>query len=350
MDEDGPCTLAFRSRRVVAALRGPDGKRLERPVEIRTHPITGRSCRITFSRKEEKEAGTAILPPPPPEASNTAACPFCPERLAERTPCLDPTLKAGRRLYRGRSVLFPNLFPYASHSAVSLFDDRHYTEIGTATVASYLDSLANCRQYLRHVLAADPAAVFMAVTQNHLPSAGGSLLHPHLQVHADAVPANHHRFYTAAAEAHHRRCGRLLFSDYLEHERTDGGRWIGATGGWQWVAAFAPEGFYEIWGIRPGRFSLLTLSDGELEQLAGGILRAQRFFRSLHRNGYNLGILSWESPESRLELRAVLTVRSNYAPWVRNDHTGFEVMLGDMATFVPPEETARMARRWFAHS
>jgi len=35
---------------------------------------------------------------------------------------------------------------------------------------------------------------------------------------------------------------------------------------------------------------------------------------------------------------------SNYAEWARNDHSGFEVMLGDMATFNAPEETAGMAR------
>jgi hypothetical protein len=45
-----------------------------------------------------------------------------------------------------------------------------------------------------------------------------------------------------------------------------------------------------------------------------------------------------------LELRVVMIVRSNYAAWVRSDHTGFEVMLGDMATFTAPEETAQIAR------
>ena len=39
-----------------------------------------------------------------------------------------------------------------------------------------------------------------------------------------------------------------------------------------------------------------------------------------------------------------MMVRSNYAPWVRNDHTGFELMLGDMATFTLPEEIADKAR------
>ena len=39
-----------------------------------------------------------------------------------------------------------------------------------------------------------------------------------------------------------------------------------------------------------------------------------------------------------------LIVRSNYAARVRNDHTGFELMLGDMATFTLPEDTAALAR------
>ena len=54
-----------------------------------------------------------------------------------------------------------------------------------------------------------------------------------------------------------------------------------------------------------------------------------------------MGLLSVEVPSSRLELRLIITVRSNYAPWVRSDHSGFEVMLGDMTTFVAPEQTAQ---------
>ncbi len=113
------------------------------------------------------------------------------------------------------------------------------------------------------------------------------------------------------------------------------------------MAAFAPEGFFEIWGILPGVFSFLNLSDRHLHGLCAGIINTQRFYRSLNRNGYNLGILAVETANSRLELRIVLVVRSNYAPWVRNDFTGFEVMLGDMATFVAPESTAKMARKFW---
>jgi galactose-1-phosphate uridylyltransferase len=101
----------------------------------------------------------------------------------------------------------------------------------------------------------------MAITQNHLPSAGGSLLHPHLQVQADRLPANHQRFLQARAAAYRRRFGRPLFSDYLELEKQDGRRLIGTTGAWQWLAAFAPEGFFEIWGILPAVTTLRDTTD-----------------------------------------------------------------------------------------
>ena len=121
-------------------------------IEIRIHPITGRSCRITYSRAEENEPGTATLPAPPPFAAQRQACPFCRARLARDTPQLAPALCPHGRMTRGTSTLFPNLLPYGRYSAVSLFDDEHFVEIGTASPASYTDSFLNSRDYLLRVL------------------------------------------------------------------------------------------------------------------------------------------------------------------------------------------------------
>jgi galactose-1-phosphate uridylyltransferase len=96
----------------------------------------------------------------------------------------------------------------------------------------------------------------MAITQNHLPSAGGSLLHPHLQVQTDRTASNHQRFLQSRAADYHQRSGVRLFSDYLRFEKQTGQRYIGFTGRWQWLTAFAPEGFFEIWGILPEVTSL----------------------------------------------------------------------------------------------
>ncbi|MGB8718825.1 MAG: galactose-1-phosphate uridylyltransferase, partial [Desulfobacterales bacterium] len=118
---------------------------------------------------------------------------------------------------------------------------------------------------------------------------------------------------------------------------------------WHWLAAFAPEGFFEIWGILPAITTLREITEADWRDLAEGILCGQRFYRSLGRNGYNLGLLL-EDGSADLELRAVLSVRGNYAPWVRSDFTGFEVMLGDMATFSAPEKTAAWARPFWPGS
>jgi len=349
MSPDEHSELTFKRQTVTAKFIEPSGEMVEQPIEIRTHPISGRTCRIAFSRLKEKEAGTKALPQPPPDAKETANCPFCRPQVTSQTPQLNPGLAEEERLSRHDSLLFPNLFPYGSYSAVSLFDNTHFVEIGKASHASYTDSFLNCCRYLARVSGYDPQAVYMAITQNHLPSAGGSLIHPHLQINADRVAANHHRFLLERADKYYQRTGDYLFSSYLDHEKNDGSRLIGSTGAWQWLAAFAPEGFFEVWGILPGATSIQQLASADWEDMVQGVLNVQRFYRSLNRNGYNLGLLSVEVPASRLELRLVIMVRSNYAPWVRSDHTGFEVMLGDMTTFVAPEQTAQWARPFFVN-
>ncbi len=343
-------SLSFRKESVTAKFIAPSGDPVERVIEIRIHPITGRRSRVTFSRAHENEPGTATMPAPPPDADDPSNCPFCKPWVNTKTPQLHPDISLDGHLVQGKSILFPNLFPYGAYSAVSLFDDAHFVEIGTASLSSYTDSFLNCAHYLSHVLSHDPEAIHMAITQNHLPSAGGSLLHPHLQVHADRFPSNHHRSLREKAHDHFQRTGSPIFSDYLRHEKEEGSRHIGKTGPWEWLAAFSPEGFFEIWGILPGCFSIRHMRDADWRQLARGVLNTQKFYRSLCRNGYNLGILFVEDQRDSLELRVVILVRSNYAAWVRNDHTGYEVMLGDMATFTAPEKTAEWARPFWKPS
>lgn len=334
----------FKSKVVTARFHDPAGQAVSHPVEVRTDPVTGRTARVTFARSVEKEPGGDRLPPAPPDAGSSAACPFCPPQRDRLTPTFPADFTPGGRLINGASVLFPNLFPYGGYSAVSLFDDRHFVEIGTAASAHYADCLINCQRYLFRVAQTDPAAVFMAITQNHLPSAGGSLLHPHLQVHADRVATNHLRFLDKRTDDYRRSTGRYLFSDLLAAEMSNGVRMIGRTGDWHWLAAFAPEGFHEIWAILPQCVSLPDVSNSQWGDLADGIVNTQRYYRSCNRNGYNLGLAAVGRPDSALELRLRMVVRGNYGPWVRSDHTGYEVMLGDMATFEVPETTAEQAR------
>ncbi|MFH1981993.1 MAG: galactose-1-phosphate uridylyltransferase [Pseudomonadota bacterium] len=335
---------AFEATAVTARFVDPAGQVVEHVVEVRTDPVTGRTARVTLARSAEKERGTEWLPPPPPDAADVGACPFCPPQRDRLTPVFAAKFAPQGRLVHGDSVLFPNLFPYGGYSAVSLFDDRHFVEIGTAAAHSYAGCLVNCQRYLDRVAQTDPAAIFTAITQNHLPSAGGSLLHPHLQIHADRIAPNFLRYLEKRAADYRQATGGYLFSDLLAAELSHGARVIGRTGDWHWLAAFAPEGFYEVWAILPQCVSIAAVSVPQWRDLAEGITNAQKFYRSRNRNGYNLGLVAVAGADSALELRLRMVVRGNYGPWVRSDHTGYEVMLGDMATFQAPETTALQAR------
>jgi len=337
----------FEMETIQARLVEPSGDLADRTIQVRVNPISGRTSRITFSRVHEKEAGANRLPSPPPDARQPGRCPFCRPQVLVQTPQLIPQIHPAGRMTQGESLLFPNLFPYGAYSAVSLFDNTHFVEIGKAIEGSYTDCLVNCADYLKRVHQHDPSAIHMAITQNHLPSAGGSMVHPHLQVHADRIGSNHHRFLYNRSLTHQHAVQRGLFGDYAAHEVSARERYIGNTGPWVWLAAFAPEGFFEIWAVYPGKTSIMMLDENAWHHLATGMIRVQKLYRSLNRNGYNFGLLTVETPQSALELRAVMVVRSNYAPWTRSDYTGFEVMLGDMATFTAPEETARLARAFW---
>ena len=340
--------IEFRKQEFSANFSDAAGKPLTRVQEVRTDPVTLRQCRITPSRALENERGTEKLHQPPEMDLNESTCPFCPENLESMTPCLNEQISKNKRLKNRNSILFPNLFPYTEWSAVSLFDATHHVEIGTASPASYRDSFINCSDYLTRVKRVDPGAIFMSITQNHLPGAGGSLVHPHLQVHAAKHISTNHAVLRKRAREHATQYRTCILSDLLLAEKEIGERYIGNTGTWEWIAAYAPSGFYEIWGIATAEHSLLIPGkQGIWQDLAEGVLNIQKFYRSLNRNAYNLSLLSVEDTTDIPCLKISLTARSSYAPWVRSDFTGFELASGEMATFTLPESVAAMAAQFW---
>lgn len=340
--------IEFKIREFTAKFDDATGNKLTRVQQVRSDPVSFKQCRITPSRSLENERGTEKLYMPPDMDLDKSKCPFCPENLERMTPCLSQQICDNKRLKNSKSILFPNLFPYTEWSAVSLFDDSHYVEIGTASPASYRDSFINCSDYLTRVKRVDPEAIFMSITQNHLPGAGGSLIHPHLQVHAAKQISNNHGMLKQRAKEYATQYKSCILSDLLQAEKKAGERYIGRTGLWEWIAAFAPFGFYEIWGIVTSESSLLISEKQDVWQdLAGGVLNTQKFYKSMNRNAYNLSLLSIEDEQNNPCLKVSLTVRSSYAPWVRSDLTGFEVASGEMVTFTFPETVADMARAFW---
>ena len=238
-------------------------------LQYRRESLTGIRCRISPARVERKIDTVPALP------LSREGCPFCPDSIGVAT----PTFEDGSRLRHGESVTFPNLYPYAERHIVTVITPDHAT--GRFGVRCLADALSGAAE----ALSRSPG--YASINWNYLPSAGASIVHPHLQGIADTEPTFLAGLYIAAARRYLADHGRLYWDDLVEHERRSG-RFLFEDEIF-WSASPVPLGEREVRGVLP----VSTLADigPYIEPLAGGILRIVEFYRSLGTHAFNVSIL-----------------------------------------------------------
>ena len=237
--------------------------------QYRRESLTGIRCRISPVRVERKIDTVPALP------LSREGCPFCPDSIGVAT----PTFEDGSRLRHGESVTFPNLYPYAERHIVTVITPDHAT--GRFGVRCLADALSGAAE----ALSRSPG--YASINWNYLPSAGASIVHPHLQGIADTEPTFLAGLYIAAARRYLADHGRLYWDDLVEHERRSG-RFLFEDEIF-WSASPVPLGEREVRGVLP----VSTLADigPYIEPLADGILRIIKFYRSLGTHAFNVSIL-----------------------------------------------------------
>ncbi len=342
--------IAFAKTVLTARFGDPrrDFALIDAPVEVRVCPLSGLKTRLTPTRvkgaslreDEWPDIGDAV-------AASREGCPFCPSALRTRACALDESRFGQTRFVRGEATLFPNLAPYGPYSAVTVIGAEHYTEIGRYDPARYLDAFLASRDYVRKVQTLDPSVAFAAITQNHLPASGGTLVHPHLQVQADALGptwcANLREWQRAA----HVRLGRPFWPALADYEQEHGERFAGATGRWRWLTMWAPQGMCEVWGVADAPATAAAFDDGLAREMVDGLLRWQRWQRGRNRNSFNLAVYFFAPEEPALRLACRILARGNWAPFARNDRSFFETTLGEMVFDQSPEQWAAEVKTEF---
>jgi galactose-1-phosphate uridylyltransferase len=306
-------------------------------VEARRDPLTGHSARII-------PAGS--FPPPAVQdlerlaAETRDACPFCTERIAEQTPRLPADVWPDGRIGAGEAVLFPNLVPYAKWSCVSVYSpDRHLLPLPGLTPELVADNLRVQREFARAVLAHDPSSVWITVNANHLPPAGSSIFHPHLQGSANPAPTTMQRLLAAVAPEDVR--------GYVAAEREEGVRLVASSEAIDWVASFTPLGPAEICAFVQGAGSPHELDDTRIDEVARGISAVLRLYDALGFQSFNLALYGVPGSEILL-LR--LVARAYFGAAERSDAMWSERLQWEAATDLAPEHVAERARAIFAQA
>src|SRR5512137_441944 len=170
-------------------------------LQYRTEHLTGLRCRISPDRLKRQIDQSFNLP------SNTDGCPFCRDAVMTVT----PTFPEGNRILRGESVTFPNLFPFGEGHVVTVLTREHAAL--TFSRQQVVDGLLSQTEALGKIDG------YASINWNFLPSAGASILHPHMQGLSDSCPSRIHEIYLDASETFRTIRGQNYWDALREQER-----------------------------------------------------------------------------------------------------------------------------------
>jgi galactose-1-phosphate uridylyltransferase len=237
-------------------------------LQYRKEHHTGLRCRISPDRLKRQIDQSLYLSP------NADGCPFCRDAVMTVT----PTFPDGRRILKGESVTFPNLFPFGEGHVVTVITREH-------AVVSF------SRQQVEDALLSQIEALlqvdgYPSINWNFLPSAGASLVHPHMQGISDSSPSHIFDIYRAAGEQYRKKQGRNYWDAVLEQERSSDRYLFGDE--MVWSAHAVPVGEREVRGILP----IATLDEMEnyVDLVAQGILEIISLYRELGTHAFNMSI------------------------------------------------------------
>lgn len=258
----------------------------QRYSEVRRDPLTNHSTRILdFPVKEIPRADVNDL-----VKNSRLLCPFCPEVVKQVTPKFHPDLLCKERYSRGEALCVPNVFPYDENGAVCVMTKEHYIPLSEFSAQVISDALKCCFEYLGDVVIRQPKMIYQSVNWNYMPLAGGSIVHPHLQVTASSSSTNYYIDMIAALERYHANHDSDFWSDLRDEERTLDKRCICITQRMSWLVAFAPMGIFDILGIIHDAHTPGDIGDETLGELAEGIVKVLKYIDSLNMYSLNMSL------------------------------------------------------------
>ncbi|MGD8369855.1 MAG: hypothetical protein PVG78_19610 [Desulfobacterales bacterium] len=312
------------------------------PIEVRTDRFTDRVSRILPFRLKLPE------PSHPLELIQEAkrTCPFCPERLESGTPMFPEEIVAGGRLRHGASVVIPNAFPYCRFCGVTIFAPDHYIPMDRITEPILTDAVEASLLWFDRLHAYDPSVSYYSINWNYLPTAGGSLFHPHFQVVADPAPTNFHGRLIRATAAYRKTHGACYWQDLVDFERHQEKRDLFRVGAVTFLASFSPGGIFgEVLALFEKKTAVDDVSPGDWQDFIKGLCRILRCFFRLNLDCLNMTLLLSRHGDADTWIQARIMPRVLIPPWGTSDVNYFEKGHEEKVVVFAPEALANEIRK-----
>jgi galactose-1-phosphate uridylyltransferase len=344
--------ISFESWEQVVEFHNPmkNGELDRQKIEVRLDPLT----RYQSVLSDAIEGKVMMLYPETDYAylnqrieETRGQCFMCEGRWLKASPRYPERIIPEGRLSRGEVALFPNLFPLAPYHAVVMVGQKHGRTLDDFSTELLFDAFSISLEFIGRCFEADPEARFFTVNANFLPPAGGSIIHPHIQIIGSSTPSTLHRAMLERSLAYYRDTGSCYFLDLVETEKESGKRWVGQADTSAWFTAFSPIGANEVNAIWPGKSDFLQWDDLDVRAMAEGVRRALVAYHGLKFSTFNLSCFSGPLGEDAPEFRCLLRLinRQNMHPHYRADDFYFQKLHKDEIIVYPPERLASLLKK-----
>ncbi|WP_347490994.1 hypothetical protein [Desulfoscipio sp. XC116] len=313
--------------------------------EIRHDPLTGHISRIFPFRKFNlhRHDWTPFV-----EESRQKFCPFCPGVLEKVTPKFSADIAPEGRIKIGDATVIPNLNPYEKYASLVIMSSRHYISMDEINSELIVNSFRAGLEYLRRVISLDPdEARFVSINWNYMPYAGGSLIHPHLQILAGKEPCTYDKQLIIASDNYLSTNNSNYWTDLISSEEQTGERYIGQTGQVHWLSVFAPRHVGDMIGILPGKQTIDDVTGNDLSDLATGLCKVIKFYNQNNIVSFNAALYFARHENAGFAVHARIVGRFTIFPLVGSDITHMQILHDDPWTVILPEDFARDLRAAF---
>jgi len=321
-------------------------------IEYRINPLTGKiGCLVLkeSGRPIEKMIYTADRDSLEKLAKESEEkCFFCPGKVEKFTPkFLEDILPEGRISVR-EAYLFPNIAPYCEFSVVVVLTKKHYLNLDEFTPNIFVDGFLAIKMFTEKVKNVSSIRFITAGLQ-YLPSAGSSIVHPHMQAMLTEIPLGNLKDILDASEEYYKRFSSNFWETIIAAEKEKGERYIGKTGNVEWLAPFTSVSNYEVLGIIKKKSSFTELSREDFKDIAEGICKILRFYNDKNFSSFqfvlNSGPLDRETPYFWVNLSIV--ARPGIKSFYINDSWFLPFLVKQPVISIIPEDLAKALKKYF---
>ncbi|MHB1418831.1 MAG: hypothetical protein ACYCX4_04465 [Bacillota bacterium] len=338
--------LQFESQEQIMTFLDPNlnWQRRSQLTELRKDPVTGYQTRVLHFpvHKPQRPDVTGLV-----EKSIKYGCPFCPESVYKLTPQFPEEINPAGRFQVGEALVFPNMFPYDTHSGVAIFSKEHYVPLDGFTEDTLASGFIAAQKYLQAVMLRDPESCYCSINWNYMPVAGASMVHPHIQIVASSTPTTYQQALLEASSRYYREHRLNIWEDLVNSEKQQDQRYVGNTGNIEWLCAFAPKGYIDVIGLFRGQPSIIDISVEDWRDFASGLRRALLYYHSRNFGSFNLSVFSGIRQAGDFWVQARIVPRLHLTVLGTSDINYFHMLHGEYLTVVQPEEAAQEMKKFF---